>query len=121
MLTTEYLNFGGDLMKINIEILESGCVIINSKIVVASNLSISEIQHLVNEYNELGTTVTVYTPDAMEMKWGRHGFLASNIKRMDIGGALGYMSDTIVKISQDFCILKDANVIQMKDLMKEAV
>ncbi len=108
-------------MKINIEILESGCVIINSKIVVASNLSISEIQHLVNEYNELGTTVTVYTPDAMEMKWGRHGFLASNIKRMDIGGALGYMSDTIVKISQDFCILKDANVIQMKDLMKEAV
>lgn len=121
MSTTELLNFGGNLMKINIEILESGCVIINSKIVVASNLSISEIQRLVKEYDELGTSAIVYTPDAMEMKWRQPGFLVSNIERLDIGGTLGYMSETIVKISQDFCILKDANVIQLKDLMKEAV
>ena len=108
-------------MEINIEILENGCVIINRNIVVASNLSISEIQHLVNEYNELGTTAIVYTPDAMEMKWGQPGFLASNIERLDEGGTLGYMSETLVKISKSFCILKKANVFQLKNLMKEAV
>lgn len=107
-------------MKINIEILENGCVIINRKIVVASNLSISEIQHLVEEYDELGTTATVYTPDAMEMKWGQPGFLASNIERLDEGGTLGYMSETLVKISKNFCMLKEANLFRLKNL-KEAV
>lgn len=107
-------------MKINIEILENGCVIINRKIVVASNLSISEIQLLAEEYEKLGTTATVYTPEAMEMKWGQPGFLASNIERLDEGGTLGYMSETLVKISKSFCMLKEANLFRLKDL-KEAV
>ena len=58
----------------------------------------------------------VYTADAMEAKWGHPGFLISNFERMDEGATMGYMSDTLVKISQDFCILKDANIIQMKNL-----
>ena len=107
-------------MKINIEILENGCVIINSKIVAANNLSICEIQKLMSEYKELGTKAMVYTPDAVEMKWGRPGFLASNIERMDNGGTLGYMSYIVEKISEGLCMLKDANVLQLKDL-KEAV
>lgn len=107
-------------MKINIEILENGCVIINSKIVTANNLSISEIQKLMSEYKELGTSAMVYTPDAVELKWGRPGFLASNFERLDNGGTLGYMSDTVVKVSEGLCVLKDANVIRLKNL-KEAV
>ena len=107
-------------MKLNVEILENGCVIINSRIVVASNLSIMEMMHLVEEYENLGTTAMVYTPYAMEMKWGNPGFLTSNIERLENGGMLGYMAETIVKISKDFCILKDANVIQM-NAFKEAV
>lgn len=107
-------------MKINIEILENGCVIINRKIVVASNLSISEIQHLVEEYEGLGISATVYTPDAMEMKWGQPGFLTSNIERLGKGGTLGYMSETIVKISENFCVLKETKAFQLKAL-KEAV
>ena len=107
-------------MKLSIEILENGCVIINNRIVVASNLTISEMMHLVEEYQNLGTTAMVYTPYAMEMKWGNPGFLTSNIERLDNGGTLGYMSETIVKISENFCILKDANVIRMNAL-REAV
>ncbi len=107
-------------MKINIEILENGCVIINSKIVTANNLSISEIQKLMSEYKELGINAMVYTPDAVELKWGRPGFLASNFERLDNGGALGYMSYTVVKVSEGLCVLKDANVMRLKNL-KEAV
>ena len=107
-------------MKFNIEIFENGSVIIDGKIFVASDLRISEIQRLAKEYKKLGTTATVYTPDAMEMKWGQPGFLASNIERLDEGGTLGYMSETLVKISKSFCMLKEANLFRLKDL-KEAV
>ena len=57
---------------------------------------------MVEEYESLGTTAVVYTPYAMEMKWGNPGFLTSNIERLDNGGTLGYMSETIVKISENF-------------------
>lgn len=102
-------------MKINIEILENGCVIIDGKIVVASDLTYSETLRLVGEYKELKTSVTVYTPDAIERKFGTPGFLERNIQNLGVGGTIGYMSDTFVKISQSFCILKDENVVQMTD------
>lgn len=107
-------------MQINIEILENGCVIIDNKIVTDNNLSISEIQKLMSEYKELGTSAMAYTPDAVELKWGRPGLLVSNFERLDNGGTLGYMSDTVVKVSKGLCVLKDENVIQLKNL-KEAV
>lgn len=107
-------------MEINIEILENGSVIINKKIVAAGDPSVSEIQRLLEEYDELGITATVYTADAMEMKWGQPGFLASNIERLDEGGTLGFMSETLVKISKSFCMLKEANLFRLNDL-KEAV
>ena len=103
-------------MKINIEILENGCVVVEGKIVVASDLTYSETLRLVEEYKELETSVIVYTPDAIERKYGDPGFLERNIQGLGIGGTLGYMSDTLVKISQSFCILKNENVIQMTDL-----
>ena len=115
-VTKKHRAFGGFPMNINIEILENGCVIVDGKIVVASDLTYSETQRLVKEYKELKTSVTVYTPDAIERKYGNPGFLERNIQKMGAGGTLGYMSDTLVKISPSFCILKDENVIQMTDL-----
>lgn len=105
-------------MEIKVRTFENGCAIINGKILVDSDLSISEMQHLVEEYDKLGTSVAVYTPGAMDNKWGAPGFLERNIENLDVGGTIGFMSETIVKISQHFCILKDENVIQMSDLRK---
>lgn len=93
-------------MKIDIEFLEDECAIINGKIVVAGDLSFCETKHLVGEYEKLRTSLVVYTPDAMEVKLGTPGFLARNIKNQEIGSYLGYMSETIEKISKDFCVLK---------------
>ncbi len=107
-------------MKINIEILSNGCVIINSKIVATNNLAIPEICQLVKEYEEAGISGTVYTSDAMEMKWGHPGLLKNNFERIDKGGVLGYMSDTLEKISKHLCVLKESTLIQMGEL-KEAV
>ena len=107
-------------MKFNIEILENGCVIINNHIVATSNLSISEIQKLMDEYKELGTSAMTFTPEALEIKLGRPEFFVSHFMRMDNGCTFGYMSYTVEKVSEGLCKLKDANAIQLKAL-KEAV
>lgn len=103
-------------MKISIEILSNGCVIINSQIVAINDLSITEVCQLVKEYEESGISGTVYTPDAMEMKWGHPGLLKNNFERIDKGGVVGYMSDTLEKISKHLCVLKESSLIQMEDL-----
>ena len=107
-------------MKFNIETLSNNSVIINSKIIATNHLSIPEVCQLIEEYEESGVSGFVYTADAMEMKWGHPGLLKNNFERIDKGGVLGYMADTIEKISKHLCVLKESTLIQVGEL-KQAV
>ena len=112
--------FGGGFMEISIKILNNGCVIINGKIIATNNLTVAEISELVKEYSDTGICATAYTSDAMEMKWGHPGLLKNNFERIDKGASLGYMNDTLEKISKHLCILQESTPVQMGEL-KEAV
>ena len=114
-----------------IKTAENGCYVINGKIYTEGTFSLAEAADLVEEYYALRTNANVYTSEVMEKKWGLPEALKSHFQRMDMGPTMVYNSDTIEKVSEHFCIIKEeanqmaitgkTTFVQLNDVMKKAV